>query len=43
MGRRHAHVEEAEINITPMLDIVFSAMDAFEIICWRRVVHDLVL
>jgi biopolymer transport protein ExbD len=23
MVRKHAHTEEAEINITPMLDIVF--------------------
>ena len=29
MGRRHAHVEEAEINITPMLDIVFIMLIFF--------------
>ena len=29
MGRRHAHIEEAEINITPMLDIVFIMLIFF--------------
>ena len=29
MGRRHAHVDEAEINITPMLDIVFIMLIFF--------------
>jgi len=29
MARRHAHTEEAEINITPMLDIVFIVLIFF--------------
>jgi len=29
MARRHAHTEEAEINITPMLDIVFIMLIFF--------------
>ena len=29
MARRHAHVEDAEINITPMLDIVFIMLIFF--------------
>jgi biopolymer transport protein ExbD len=29
MGRRHAHTEDAEINITPMLDIVFIMLIFF--------------
>ena len=29
MARRHAHSEEAEINITPMLDIVFIMLIFF--------------
>jgi biopolymer transport protein ExbD len=29
MARRHAHFEEAEINITPMLDIVFIMLIFF--------------
>ena len=29
MGRRHAHLEDAEINITPMLDIVFIMLIFF--------------
>ena len=29
MARRHAHIEEAEINITPMLDIVFIMLIFF--------------
>ena len=29
MARKHAHVEEAEINITPMLDIVFIMLIFF--------------
>ena len=29
MGRRHAHVEDPEINITPMLDIVFIMLIFF--------------
>ena len=29
MGRKHAHTEEAEINITPMLDIVFIMLIFF--------------
>ena len=29
MARRHAHKEEAEINITPMLDIVFIMLIFF--------------
>lgn len=29
MPRRHAHTEEAEINITPMLDIVFIMLIFF--------------
>ena len=29
MAKRHAHIEEAEINITPMLDIVFIMLIFF--------------
>ena len=29
MGRRHAHTDDAEINITPMLDIVFIMLIFF--------------
>ncbi len=29
MARRHAHMEDAEINITPMLDIVFIMLIFF--------------
>ena len=29
MARRHAHTEDAEINITPMLDIVFIMLIFF--------------
>ncbi len=29
MARRHAHTEEAEINITPMLDVVFIMLIFF--------------
>ena len=29
MTRRHAHIEEADINITPMLDIVFIMLIFF--------------
>jgi biopolymer transport protein ExbD len=29
MARRHAHIEEAEINVTPMLDIVFIMLIFF--------------
>ena len=29
MGRKHAHTEDAEINITPMLDIVFIMLIFF--------------
>jgi len=29
MARKHAHIEEAEINITPMLDIVFIMLIFF--------------
>ena len=29
MARRHAHIEEADINITPMLDIVFIMLIFF--------------
>ena len=29
MAKRHAHTEEAEINITPMLDIVFIMLIFF--------------
>jgi biopolymer transport protein ExbD len=29
MARRHAHIEEAEINITPMLDVVFIMLIFF--------------
>jgi len=29
MARRHAHLEDAEINITPMLDIVFIMLIFF--------------
>ncbi|MGK2926072.1 MAG: ExbD/TolR family protein [Lysobacterales bacterium] len=29
MGRRHAHLDDAEINITPMLDIVFIMLIFF--------------
>lgn len=29
MAKRHAHVEDAEINITPMLDIVFIMLIFF--------------
>ena len=29
MGKRHAHLEDAEINITPMLDIVFIMLIFF--------------
>src|SRR5690606_29961049 len=29
MARRHAHTEDAEINITPMLDIVFFTLIFF--------------
>ena len=29
MARRHAHTDEAEINITPMLDIVFIMLIFF--------------
>ena len=29
MARKHAHVEDAEINITPMLDIVFIMLIFF--------------
>ncbi|MCP4046425.1 MAG: biopolymer transporter ExbD, partial [Gammaproteobacteria bacterium] len=29
MARRHAHTDDAEINITPMLDIVFIMLIFF--------------
>ncbi len=29
MARRHAHIEETEINITPMLDVVFIMLIFF--------------